>query len=393
MGSAANLAKWALPLGVLLAAAGGFAFMADREAEQRRFRALSGRGSVLWDSDQATPEAIAGSSFVLVSASAAVGKALSEDDVDALIDAMRAAGQQVLVVDVGVGKTTAGGLRGRFESMQHVHRFRGLYLAPDIAVYEVDRLQALDPKLRLALATVARGMLSGKRAPRLASFPEPLREVQHVEVMVMLRAGGRPRLWRSARGSSLGRALLTATRVAKSRWAERRSAMGEPLRSALERMDVEVSLLQDDGRLGSRAPAFIERAFGPEHGVAFERKGAWRYLLPGATRAAGKGSAMAAFVKLLGDEGLEPGAFDAADLDPYRLSVNLLAVSPAPGVEPEPDDEIGPVLSPDEIVAPGPGGPGKRRGSHAGDAPEPDDEIGPVLSPDEILEPRSGKTQ
>jgi len=345
--------RWTLLLAVPLVGVGGFLLLRGQDAVERRARALGGRGSVLWDSAVETPTGLGGSRFGQAAGDSPLSRALSGDDPGALVAAMRAAQHDALVVDTRAG-ASGPSMRTRFATLRYVPGFRGLYLAPDIALYAVDPWQSLDPQLQLALATVARGILEGKRSPRLSSFPEPLRRVQHVEVMVMLRSGGRPRLWRSARGSSVGRALLTATRVAKNRWTERRSAMGEPLDDALRRMDVEVSLLQDDGRFGSRAPDFIERALDEAHGVAFERKGAWRYLLPGATQAAGKGSAVAAYTKLLADEGLDPEAFGAADLHPYRLAVNPLATSAAPPRtrNVEPDDEVGPVRRPDELLEP-----------------------------------------
>ena len=72
--------------------------------------------------------------------------------------------------------------------------------------------------------------------------------------MVLVRDRGRPRLWRSARGSSVARGLLLAAQVARERWQEREAAMGGPIEEALPRMDVEVSLLEEDG-----TPAVFDR--------------------------------------------------------------------------------------------------------------------------------------
>lgn len=312
--------------------------------------ALVGRGAVLWARRGAPDAALAhvgGVSLTRLSRATPLADGLSGDDPAALVAALKRAGQVALVVDAGAVAAPPDSVWSRLSSYARVPGLRGLYLAPDVCLYGVDPWQALPDKLQLALATVARGMLAGKRAPRLASFPEPLRQVQHVEVMVMLRAGKRPRLWRSARGSSVAQALLTAARVARTRWGEREQAMGEPLDEALQRLTVEVSLLQDDGRFGSRDPAFLDRVFGPDHGVAFERKGAWRYLLPDATREAGGGHAVGAFARLLGDEGLEASALQSPDLHPYRLAVNVLAISPPP---PAGDDGLGPVEDPDAVL-------------------------------------------
>lgn len=297
--------------------------------------ALTGRGAVVWARAGEVPVAmgqVPGVRMQLARPGGAVARALAGTEPRALVEALREAGQAAVLVDAGAAASSLreGSVAAQLAGFARVEGLRGLYLAPDVALYGVDPWQDLGPRLKLALSTVARGVLAGQRPPRLSSFPEPLRRVQHVEVMVMLRAGPRPRLWRSARGSSVAQALLTAVRVARTRWAERQQAMGEALSTALPKLAVDVSLLQDDGRFGSRDAAFIERVFGPQHGVAYERKGAWRYLLPAATREAGEGHAMVAYDKLLREEGLERASLAATDLHPYRLAVNVLASSPAP---------------------------------------------------------------
>jgi len=226
------------------------------------------------------------------------------------------------------------------------------------------------------MAMVARRLLEGDRPPRITSFPEPLRRVSHVEVMVLLKQGGRPRLWRSARGSSLGRALVTAATVARERWQERESAMGAPLDEMLPRLSVEVALLLDDGTLGERDAAFVDRVVTAEHGVAYERKGAWRYLLPAATADEGKGHASAAFAALFEDNGLSSDSLGKSDLRPYRLAVATLGESPPlvgsarPEAAGSDDDE----------------GPRRPRTRDAGAQAEPRDGLSEVHHPDEVLQ-------
>ena len=168
----------------------------------------------------------------------------------------------------------------RLARYERVPDLRGLYLSRGAVLYVPDPVDQLPEVQREATAVVARALIGGARPPKPASFPEALRRVRPVEVMVLLRRGGRPRLWRSARGSSIASALVTAAVVARQRWQEREQAMGAPLDELLPTMDVEIALLEDDGTVGDREPAFIDRVFKEGHGVGYERKGAWRYLFP-----------------------------------------------------------------------------------------------------------------
>jgi hypothetical protein len=242
-----------------------------------------------------------------------------------------------------------GSVAARIARFEHVEGLRGLYVSRRAALYAADPIDALGTLERQALAGVARGLLGGARMPRLSSFPEALRRVQSVEVMVLLLEGDKPRLWRSARGSSLARALLTAASVARQRWIEREQAMGGALDAMLPSLRVEVALLGDDGTVGERDDAFLDRAFGPEHGVGYDDKGSWRYLLPDATRQKGKGRASVAYRALMADDGLSEASFEREDLRLYRLFVSTLATSePAPA----PDDGLAPVRTPNEVLAP-----------------------------------------
>lgn len=147
--------------------------------------------------------------------------------------------------------------------------------------------------------------------------------------MVLLREEGSPRLWRSARGSSIARALVLATVKARERWIERERAMGAPLDVVLPRLDVEVSLLLEDGTLGARDRAFVERVFTSAHGVAYEQRQSWRYLLPETTRQEGGGSAVRAYERLFAQNGLPPSTLESPSLRLYRLVVDPLSTSPS----------------------------------------------------------------
>jgi len=267
---------------------------------------------------------------------------------------------------------------GRLATYQRTPPLRAVYLTPNEALYTRD-LESADalPDGEL-LARVARGILEGRSAPPMALFPEPLRRMRSVEVMVLLRANGTARLWRSARGSSIARALITACVVARERWHERAQALGGPLDGQLSRLDVEVALLHEDGTLSEPSESFIDRVFTPVHGVAFERTRSWRYYLPDATRERGGGSAVAAYSALLIENGHEPSVLGEAQLRLYRLVVTNLGRSPAPfgSGSPTADEASGAeaVAPPDDVPDPS---------AEAGDTDTAD--LDALLPPDEWL--------
>lgn len=250
----------------------------------------------------------------------AVARALAANDVDALLVDGREPAPDRDDDEASVAE--------RLSRYENVRGLRAKILAPAAAVYVADDLPSLSEAEEGALAHVARRILAGDRPPRVASFPESLRAVQNVEVMVLLRENGQPRLWRSARGSSFARALLTAAVVARQRWQERESTMGGPIDDVLPGLSVEVVRLSEDGTLASRSPSFVDCVFTKAHGVAFEERGSWHYLLPDATAERGEGSATKAYRALFEDNGFEPEAFDREDIRLYRLVATPVAVSP-----------------------------------------------------------------
>ncbi len=307
-------------------------------------------------------------------------QALAGTDEEALARVLTEHGIAALVVDGRIDTTSPepapttedepardqATLRERLLRYAPFEHLQAVYLAPAAALYVPRTGLVLQPPNDFALAYVARAILGGARPPRVQSFPEPLRRIRNVEVMVMLEDGDRPRLWRSARGSSIARALLTASIVARQRWSERESAMGGPLGGQLASMDVEVYLLDEDGTLGSRAPAFVERVLTREHGVAFDHLGTWRYLLPDATRERGEGSAVRAYDALFEDSDMEPGSIAREDVRLYRLLARLLARSAAPAGR----AASGAASDPERLAGSSDGSPTSlRRGSAALGAP------------------------
>lgn len=311
----------------------------------------------------------AGSTPLAASSVAGLSAALDGHDAAPLLSAMRAGGVAGLVVDGRASSAATprsaqakpgppqkkqraphpgrdapqegsrpprGSLREQLHAYAAVPGLVARYVSPTAALYVRGETVPLAPRLSAALGRVARSLLEGARPPSVRSFPAPLRRPQDVEVMVMIEVDGRPRLWRSARSGSLGRGLLTAANVAQQRWRERERAMGGPLAEVLPRSTVRVVLLREDGTLGDRAAPFIEKVFTPAHGVAFESRGSWQYLLPEATRRRGRGSAMRAYRQLLADHGRKPETLRSPDVRLYRLVATELATSPPPRAEDAP---------------------------------------------------------
>ena len=265
-------------------------------------------------------------------------------------------------VDQGIAGVLVDG-RGECESSEsatieqrlrcyaNMQSLRGVRLTPSAALYERRRGLMLAPEMADVIARSARLLVGGSSTPFVRSFPEPIRRSRNVEVMVMLEEGGRPRLWRSARGGSIARALITAAAVARQRWTEREQAMGGPIDEVLPRLTLRVYLLEEDGTFDDLAPSFVERIFTDVHGVAFEHRGSWHYLLPRATAERGEGSAMAAYAELFDDAGLPRDSLGRDELRSYRLVARELGTSPA---RPSPPAGASPSepISPDSILAP-----------------------------------------
>lgn len=309
------------------------------DLEPRLAEQLQQRGRTVWLRAAAPQEAITGTTWVAEQDVEPLRAALESDDPKLLADAMESEDIDALVVAAGPREVPEDApVRQQLEAYAPIQGMRGVYLSPAHAIYQRAVAAQLGDAARV-MPRIARAIIGGQSPPRISRFPEPLRQIQNVEVMVLLRDRGRPRLWRSARGSSVARALITASAVARQRWTERSSALGGPLDVRLPFMDVEVSLLEEDGTLGSTAPSFIERVFFDGHGVAYERPGAWRYQLPDATRESGQGSAVRAYQDLFEDNALPDDSFGRPDLRFYRLVTTELGVSPAPALGGEFDDD------------------------------------------------------
>jgi len=345
------LSGWSIAAGVVLltlAAMWGLSTFGHRTDPELAHR-LSGLHRVAWLGEEQPSFSDSALDLKPATATPAVARALAGDDPLAVPVAMTTEGVDGLLSPLrsSPSLSAAKSVAGKLQGFGHVRGLRADYLSSRFALYVPDPLQQLSPDLQSALATVARGVLGGMRAPKVTSFPEPLRQVRNVEVMVLIRRDGRSLLWRSARGSSIARALLVTTQMARRRWSEREQTLGGPLRELLPELEVEVALLHEDGTLGARERAFVDSVFKPEHGVAYERRGGWHYSLPEATQRDGNGAASRAYEKLFADNGLPATTLESPDVRLYRLVVTTLAVSPATESG---DDDPARVDSPDDVL-------------------------------------------
>ncbi|MBX3271921.1 MAG: hypothetical protein KF729_16755 [Sandaracinaceae bacterium] len=278
-------------------------------------------------------------------------EALAGRDEEALDAALARAGVAGLLVDgrAGADRSEGATLEQRLRAYATTHSLRGVYLTPAAALYvRRGAVYGLEPAMGDVLARAARQIVGGSSTPLVRAFPEPLRRGRNVEVMVLLEQGDRPRLWRSARGGSIARALVTAASVARQRWTERQQAMGGELDERLPRMTVRVYLLEEDGTLGDVSAPFVERVITEDHGVAFEHRGSWHYLLPRATAERGEGSAMRAYAELFDDAGLPADSLGRDELRAYRMVAREVGTSPPTASAPAPGEEQGP----DALLAP-----------------------------------------
>lgn len=225
----------------------------------------------------------------------------------------------------------------RISSFEYLPMLRGIALSPDVVVVAAAPDLDLKQEERDALAYVSRALFRGAREPNASSFPPALRRVLRVEVMVALVDRGEPRLWRSARGTSISRALLTATRVARDRWRERETAMGGPLAQRLAALDVEVSLLQEDGTLAHSTAGFVDRAITKAHGVGFDYRSDWHYSLPTDVVRQGRGSPFRALSSLASERGLPASVLTEPGVRLYRfvpVALGASRASPSASAEP-----------------------------------------------------------
>lgn len=279
-----------------------------------------------WSEIVAAAPSPSGLAWAPLEAHPGVQEALAGVNPEKLVEAMKSASLRGIWVGVTPDEPalTNRPLIERFTTGGIVRGFRGEALTTEGLLYVLDDATWPPVLCDRVLARVARRILEGSAPPPLDAYPSELTEPQAIEVLVMLRGGLGPRLWRSARAQSIAEGLNTAALAARKRWDERAETMGGPLGERLEDLDVHVAFLFDDGTFDRRAVSLIDALVKPRHGVAYEQPARWRYLLPRATHAAD--SPTEAYRQLFRDNGLPEESFERKDMRLYRLRMRTVSV-------------------------------------------------------------------
>ncbi|MCC7542708.1 MAG: hypothetical protein IT379_41210 [Deltaproteobacteria bacterium] len=271
---------------------------------------------------------VEGTTLVKASSVPRLERALAGASMQDTERALSAAGVRALLVDTTHAQPGQS-VRARLERYAPEPPLGGVFLSPGAALYEKVDLPALDESARDAIGHVARRIMMGSRPPAFRSFPDEMRRDMGIEVMVLVRERGSALLWRSARRGSLARGVIDAALAARDRWAVRESFLGGPITQRLPSLDLEVYAVLFDGRIGDRSPAFLRKVLRLGfHGVGFERRGDWRYVLPEIAHGQAHGEAIGAIRALLADNGLPTDDVDRPELVLYRYSLVRLATSP-----------------------------------------------------------------
>jgi hypothetical protein len=207
-------------------------------------------------------------------------------------------------------------------ALTHYRTARGLsatWLDSSYALYEVREQPTVSVEDAPKLIECVRLIIRGGAAPSERLFAEPLRGARPAEVMVVIRDGSAPILWRAVRGGSVARALVDATYAVIDRWNTRQVQSYGPLREAIRRMPITVAIFYDKGTLETREPAWLDRAVDSGiFAVGYERLGHWEYVLPTAPGAPRRATSQA-LSDLVREHDVPPPGFQRTDLVLYRF--------------------------------------------------------------------------
>ncbi|MBL8685730.1 MAG: hypothetical protein JNK05_41525 [Myxococcales bacterium] len=255
--------------------------------------------------------------------------ALDGRDSNALAAAMRESRIDGLVVRTDTPQGPAGSVLRALSMYRPVPNVTATWMDRDAALYEVREQPVVSEQDAPKLIETVRLMMQGAAAPPERLFPEALRGARPAEVMVVVRDGTAPILWRAVRGGSVARALVDATYAIIDRWGTRQQNPYGPLSSAIRgepepgrsppNLLLTVAIFYDKGTLETREPAWIDRAV-DEHSfaVGYERLGRWEYNLPPPTGASTRRSAEA-LAQLVREHDVPPPGFQRTDLTLYRF--------------------------------------------------------------------------
>ncbi len=243
---------------------------------------------------------------------------------------LRASRVDGLLVRTDAPQGEAGTALRAMSELRPIPGVTATWLDRTMALYEAREAPAVSEEDAPRLIECVRLMVEGAAAPAERLFPEPLRGARPAEVMVVVRDGNAPILWRAVRGGSTARALVDATYAVIDRWNTRQQQTYGPLRDAIRRMPLTVAIFYDKGTLDTREPAWLDRAVDTRvFAVGYERLGRWEYVLPPAT-GSGARRASVALGDLVREHDVPPPGFQRPDLTIYRFRA-LQLIEQRPG--------------------------------------------------------------
>ncbi len=256
--------------------------------------------------------------------------ALDGRDPAALSRALRAARVDGLLVRTDRAQGQPGSVLRSLSEFRAIPDVCATWMDHDAALYEARDRPLVTSEDGPKLIEAVRLMVEGAAAPPERLFPEPLRGARPAEVMVVVRDGAAPILWRAVRGSSVARALVDATYAVIDRWNTRQQQAYGPIREAIRRMPLTVAVFYDKGTLDTREAAWIDRAVDASvFAVGYERLGRWEYVLPPSSGGPAR-KASTALADLVREHDVPPPGFQRTDLTLYRFRA-LQMIEQTPG--------------------------------------------------------------
>lgn len=261
---------------------------------------------------------------------AALASALEGRDPSALAGALRESRVDGLLVRTDRPQGAAGTVLRALSEYGAMPNVTATWMDRDAALYELKEQPSVASEDAPKLIECVRLMIEGAAPPPERLFPEPLRGARPAEVMVAVRDGSAPILWRAVRGSSVARALVDATYAVIDRWNTRQQQAYGPIRQAIRRMPLTIAIFYDKGTLDTREAWWIDRAVNPRvFAVGYERLGRWEYVLP-PTSGVPTRTASVALADLVREHDVPPPGFQRTDLTLYRFRA-LQLIEQTPG--------------------------------------------------------------
>ncbi|MBI2894093.1 MAG: hypothetical protein HYY06_11125 [Deltaproteobacteria bacterium] len=280
--------RFALPALVLLTGltVAWFVFVYERpESLGNIQRFLENQGKVLVvGGDDLVDLNAPGTELVSLAQERGISRLLEGRDEAAVVLALERRGYKALLADTRLARLdelARVSVKTRLALYRPLERFTADYLTERVALYKWHEPFEISKVDARRLIAVARQVLEGGRPPPAERESEPLRRDRPSEVAVVLRGQGKALIWRSARRRSLLQSTVDAALALRDRWETRQARRHGPLPEAVDRLNVELEIFHDYGRLADRSIPFLWRAVEPGiYGAIIRQPKKYRYQLP-----------------------------------------------------------------------------------------------------------------